>query len=357
MTDHSHDQLFQEAHALKKERRYREALPLYEELLRGGFRSAFFLSSAAHLYFLLKEYEKALELVESSLHLRPGEPFTLSLKGKLLLALGYRDEALTLYRDLSTAPLPAATARDVVMFLSRNGAPGEASACLERLIARDPSRKELQLLKADMDKIQHGTGAQSGPPVANASDGDLYARQIEARIRELPREEALGELATLMTIPSRRENLRLMKLHARMLYEAKRYREAYEAYEELWKKEPGDRFALSQMAFALVHTGEYERSRPLLEEIFTMEPENVYVKNSLIKAYRVTATEEHGILFLQGIIARHPALRHLWGDIRKLSKPREPEGTAKPRGSGGARKTRKSADGIPARRRKETGNL
>ncbi|MGV8120642.1 MAG: tetratricopeptide repeat protein [Candidatus Xenobiia bacterium LiM19] len=319
MSTHSQEQLFEEALALKKERRYREALPLYEELLRDGFRSAFFLSSAAHLHYLLRENEKALELVENSLRLRKDEPFTLSLKGKILFRLGYRDEAMAIFRELSLGALSSGSARDMITFLSRNGAPGEAAACLERLIEGNPSLKELRLLIEEGENAEHSAAPDKSAQFKDTADSDLYARQIETRIRELKPDEAIEELSTLLSIPSRRENRRLLSLLAKMLYGAKRYREAYEAYEELWKKDSRDRFALSQMAFSLVHTGEYGRAVPLLEEIFTVEPENMYVRNALMKAYRVTGTGEQGALFFKGIVASHPTLRHLWSDIRKLS--------------------------------------
>ncbi|MHC9542226.1 MAG: hypothetical protein AB9903_22170 [Vulcanimicrobiota bacterium] len=358
MSTHSQEQLFEEALALKKERRYREALPLYEELLRDGFRSAFFLSSAAHLHYLLRENEKALELVESSLRLRKDEPFTVSLKGKILFRLGYRDEALAIFRELSLGALSPGSARDLIMFLSKNGAPDEAAACLERLIETNPSLKELRLLIEEA-----GNTGQSAPPekiaqFKDSADGDIYARQIEARIRELKPDEALEELSTLLSIPSRRENRRLLSLHAKMLYGAKRYTEAYEAYEELWKKDPRDRFALSQMAFSLVHTGDYQRAVPLLEEIFTVEPENMYVRNALMKAYRVTGTGDKGALFFKGIVASHPTLRYLWSDIKKLSsfpRPSAPSGVSNaPDAAGPSKKSRQPQAPVDADKSKQS---
>ena len=350
MSTHSQEQLFEEALALKKERRYREALPLYEELLRDGFRSAFFLSSAAHLHYLLRENEKALELVESSLRLRKDEPFTLSLKGKILFRLGYRDEALAIFRELSLGALSPGSARDLIMFLTKNGAPDEAAACLDRLIETNPSLKELRLLIEEAGNTEQGAAPEKSAQFKDTADGDLYARQIEARIRELKPDEALEELSTLLSIPSRRENRRLLSLHAKMLYGAKRYTEAYEAYEELWKKDPRDRFALSQMAFSLVHTGDYQRAVPLLEEIFTVEPENMYVRNALMKAYRVTGTGEQGALFFKGIVASHPTLRYLWSDIKKLStfpRPSTPSGVPNaPDAAGPSKKSRQP--GAPA---------
>jgi|GEM_PF-3433861 len=318
MSNHSQEQLFEEALALKKERRYREALPLYEELLRDGFRSAFFLSSAAHLHYLLKENEKALELVESSLRLRKDEPFTVSLKGKILFRLGYNDEALAIFRELSLSSLSPGSARDIITFLSRNGASAEAAACLERLIEVNPTLKELRLLMDEAGNTVHGAAPEKNVQIKDTGDSDLYARQIETRVRDLEPDEAIEELSTLLSIPSRRENRRLLSLLAKMLYGAKRYTEAYKVYEELWKKDPLDRFALSQMAFSLVHTGDYQRAIPLLEEIFTAEPENMYVRSALMKAYRVTLTGEQGAIFFKGIVASHPSLRYLWSDIRKL---------------------------------------
>jgi len=319
MTYRSLDKIFQQALALKKERRYHEALPLYEELLREGFRSAFFFSSAAHLFFLVKEYERALPLVESSLAIRGDEPFTSSLKGKILLQLGNRDEAFRVFADCASLDQGAGTARDVVGFLTRSGEVQEALDYLERLLARLPAQKELLTLRADLLRSSGRKAPEGADAAGGGRDDESRARQVEMQLSGLSPADALEEMKTLLAIPSRRQNTALLRLYGRMLYNARQYREAYQVYREMWERSPGDRFVRSQMAFSLVHEGKSEEALPILEEILTREPDNMYVKNALLKAYKTTGSAARGAEFFQGMVARYPAMKSFWGLVRKLS--------------------------------------
>lgn len=324
MNRREQDAIFQEALALKKAKDYRGALGLIEQLQREGYDGLYFYTAATHLYFLVKDYQHALEMADAALRVSPGNQFARKLRASSLFYLDRKDEAAPIFYALASDDPDPHTAKAIADFLQKNGDARGALALLDRLLENAPGNRELMLAKAGILRASGDSGDAAGyyGEMVEKDPGDdfAYARYIEQKLKDLSPEESAEELQNILKIPSRKGNIHIRKLLARLLYGQKRYREAKEQYSEILKIDQGDWSSRMRLGFCLEHLEDYAGAIPFLEEAFTREPGNVYVRSALLKSYRNSGREEEGISFFQNILAGNPGMKQLWGVIKSLSK-------------------------------------
>ncbi|HEY3354158.1 MAG TPA: tetratricopeptide repeat protein [Polyangia bacterium] len=231
--------------------------------------------------------------------------------GRVLLGLGEAqaalDVALTARRRLAAAPREGEAKGDPALLTLE----GDALARLGRHDEAARAYAAAQALAPD-DPLAH-------------------KRLLEARLHDLPLDEAIAELEALARVPAYAGRAYLHELRGKRLYDAGRHAEAAAAYEAALALDPGSAFTREQLGFAANRAGDHERAVQALRPSFLATPGNKYVRSTLMAALRKLGRLDELRAVLDEAIAAHPQDFALKAERRRLGAEGEPEPAPRPR--------------------------
>jgi tetratricopeptide (TPR) repeat protein len=168
----------------------------------------------------------------------------------------------------------------VVELAALQGRMPEAIAEVEKALARDPGKKQLQVLRANLlvrsNRIDEAVGVYQNLSNADPKNADLWVR--------------LGQSFRLKG-----------DLNA-----------ALEAFKRASQASPGDANALLQIALLMENTGKRDQAKPIYEQILKLEPDHFVALNNLayIKAEEGTDLDQ-ALAMAQRALQKYPSAHEI----------------------------------------------
>lgn len=313
----------QKVKALKKEQRLEEARALLEEQLQTYPHNHFLQASLADLYLRQNEVQQAERLINNILADNPTEYRGLMIKGDIAYRRRQYEEAISLYRQAYKSKEDPYLATRLIRALIRAGDMDEALSLCQQHLEQNPQRTAFKKLKAS---IYEKTGRQEEAKALydeylqdKPQDAFAYKEQIKLKLQGKSPQEAVRELRHLLKVGGRWQNPNLYTLLAGQLEKMGAHEEALEEYKKALELDPEDLFARKQMGFCLMRL-ERQEAIPYLEEAFSSDPSDYYIRSSLLSLYNRENLQERGMDFFVDIIRKHPEHKNLWGIVKKLEK-------------------------------------
>ncbi|MEK7812966.1 MAG: tetratricopeptide repeat protein [Candidatus Desantisbacteria bacterium] len=308
---------------LKRNRRFKEALTIFNELIANGAKDAFLFSNLAHLYFLLKDYKQSLSMIEHSIAIKEPNAFVANLKAEILIQLNRDTEAEAWLHQSIQASMDKEAIKKLARLYLKNKRFEEALVYINRALDNCGYDRDIMLLKGEvLTKMGHKQEAEEVIKIIVAKDPKdefAYQRLIMLKLEDKPSDEIIRELETIISVPSRAASARLRYLLANAYKEMKRYQDAICEYHEVLKLKPDYVFARKQLGFCLSKIKDYAGAIQVLSEVFAQEPEDTYVRSALISAYEKTGRQDEAKELLSNILSLRPDQKQLIGIMKKMS--------------------------------------
>ncbi len=307
---------------LKKNRKFKEALAVFNEIIANGVKDSFLFSNLAHLHFLLKDYKQALSMLEHSIAIKEPNAFVTNLKSEILIRLNRDTEAEDWLHRLIQQTMDKEAIKKLARLYLKNKRFEEALVYVNRLLDSGGYDRDIMLLKGEiLTKMRQKEEAEKAFKTIiakNPKDEFAYQRLIMLKLEDKPPEEIIRELETIISVPSKATSAYLRCLLANAYKEILRYQEAIGEYHEALKLKPDYIFARKQLGFCLSKIKDYAGVIQVLSEVFIQEPEDTYVRSTLICAYEKTGRQDEAKELLANIIALRPDQKQLIGIMKKI---------------------------------------
>ncbi len=298
--------------------RYRDAVAVADgELAQGESPRAFWLTRKASALNRASDYEQALGASRDALSIEPSNPYAILCAAEALLGLQRPEEAMSHFREIADHEKVGGRAR-AGLFESMSRL-GRWEALLDALSAAPEDERAQWRVKA-----LHALG--------KIDDAMSECRRWLAERPDHP--PALWELVELEiaadgleTVRTRYERLARIptlppvyhEIYASLCRRAGLPELALKEYEKIGTARPGTHVQKKQ-AFLLAKTGREMEAIPLLEELLTLEPRDVYLHSSYGAACARVNQIERAIEFYLRLMGTHPEEKGLYGRITRLKK-------------------------------------
>jgi tetratricopeptide (TPR) repeat protein len=312
---------YQRFSALLRSGKYRDALDVVEqELVRTGAGDAFWLTQKASALNRSTDHEAALAAARAALATAPSNPYAIHAAADALLGLHRFEEALGHYREIVNDEKIGSRARVGVF------------ECLERL-----GRWEelLESLGAISGKERYPWRVKAFRSLGRTAEAMAECRQWLTDRPDHP--PALWELSELEiaadgldVVRSRYERLAKIpslpgvyrEIYASLCKKAGLPELALKEYGKIDTSTTGTRVQ-KQQAFLMAKTGREREAIPLLEELLTIDPKDVYLHSSYNAACGRVNDLERAIDFYIRLMGKFPEEKGLYGRINRLKKKLE----------------------------------
>lgn len=318
-----YQQEIKEAIELKRKRNFAGALSIFQRLLSQRPKDTYLLSNFGHLYFLMGDYKQALTLIEKAYEIHPLNPFLLNLKVDTLLKLKRIDEAEVILKDLANETDLRAVKKLVNLYISQKRF-DEGCLCVKGALSKIGYERDLIISQAEifihMGHKDEAAECLKKVILEDPKDEFAYIRLIRLKLEEKSAPEILDELKPLLSIPSKAENANIRALIANAYKEEGRFKEAISEYQTAIKLNPDNLFIRKQLGFCLSKMKDYTGVISIMKECFMADPEDLFVTNTLLSAYRKTTRLNESLDLLSEVIIRYPDKKKLWGIRKKIEK-------------------------------------
>jgi tetratricopeptide (TPR) repeat protein len=305
--------------------KYREAAELAgRELEKTGGADTFWLTRRASAFNRIADYEQAFADSKAALAVEPSNPYAVLCAADALLGLGRPREALGHYREISGHAKVGVRAR-AGAFESLADM-GQWQELLDSLAAAPAEERHKWRVKAfhAQGKTAEALG-EARQWLAERPDHppalwELSGLEVEADGLEAVRAryERLARIPTLPVV--------YREIYASLCRRSGLPELALEEYGKIGGAGEGTRVQKKQ-AFLLAKTGRELEAIPLLEELLTLDPKDVYLHSSYGAACGRVNLIERAIEFYIRLMGTHPDEKGLYGRINRLKKKLEAAGT------------------------------
>jgi tetratricopeptide (TPR) repeat protein len=309
------------------------------EALRGRApEDARVAAGLARAYLRQGRVDAALTVAEDAVRRAPASGVALVALGQSRKAAHDLEgalEAFTRARAADDTPFVSTQLGRVLLALGRADAALEAARTALRRHGR-----ELGLLELEGDALQRldrreeAIASYEAARALKPADPMAERRLLEARLHELPAEEAIGEVTRLLEVPSYAERGWLHAVHGRLLHEAGRHAEAAAAFRRALAADPDDAFVRRLLGFAAWKAGEADAAIQALRPLFLADPGDRYVRATLLAAYARAGRAADATAAVEEALRAHPEAKGLYGELKRLR--RQGEAAAAPEAAGGA---------------------
>jgi tetratricopeptide (TPR) repeat protein len=309
---------YKEFSALVGSGKYRQAAELAgQELANGEGASAFWLTRRASALNRASDYEQALVDSRSALAIEPSNPYAILCAADALRGLRRPREALSHYREIATHAKVGGRARAGIF---------ESLAVLGRW------QELLDSLAAAPAEERHPWRVKALQAQGKTEEAMSECRQWLAERPDHP--PALWELSELEvasdgleTVRARYERLARIptlppvyrEIYASLCRRAGLPELALEEYQKIGGTVERTRVQKKQ-AFLMAKTGREGEAIPLLEELLTLDPKDIYLHSSYGAACARVNQIERAIEFYNRLMGIHPEENGLYGRIKRLKK-------------------------------------
>lgn len=312
---------YQRFSALMRSGRHREALDVAEqELARTGAGDAFWLTQKANALNRSSDHDPALAAARAALALEPSNPYAIHSAADALLGLHRFEEALGHYREIVDHQKIGARARaGVFECLDRLGRWEELLESLASIPEKErcPWRvKALRSLGRTAEAMAECRQWLADRPHHPPALWELSELEISANGLDVVRSryERLAKIPSLPGI--------YREIYASLCKKAGLPELALKEYEKIDVAGAGTRVQKKQ-AFLLAKTGRERDAIPLLEELLTIDPKDVYLHSSYSAACGRVNELERAIDFYMRLMGKFPEEKGLYGRINRLKKKLE----------------------------------
>ncbi len=307
---------------LKRDRQLDKAMIFFDEILSEGKDDAFFLSNLAHLYCLRKDYKRALNIIEKSIQIKTPTQFVKNLKVKILTELERNNEAEVSLHQLLQTEVDKETVKKLIKLYLKERRFKEALAQVNQSLECLGYDRDIMLLKGEiLEKLDDKEGAESIFKLIieqSPADEFAYARLITLKLEDKSADEVIHELEMIISIPSKSTNAYLRCPLAKAYKKKGRYQDAIREYQEAIKLKPDYLFAKKQLGFCFSKMKDYPFVIQTLAEVFAEDPEDTYVRTTLISAYKKAGRLSEAKELLNSILSRRPDQKQLWGILKRI---------------------------------------
>ncbi len=317
--------------ALMESGKYREAAELAaQELARGGGANAFWLARKASALNRSSDYEQALVDARAALAIEPTNPYAILCAADALRGLQRIQEALDHYREIGGHDRVGARARaGAFESLAALARWQELLDSLTTVPVEERFQWRVKALHAQgktqeaLSECRQWLAARPHHPPAlwELSELEVAAEGLETvRVRY----ERLARISTLPPV--------YREIYASLCRRAGLPELALQEYRKIGGTGEGTRVQRKQ-AFLLAKTGREQEAIPLLEELLTLDPKDIYLHSSYGAACARVNQIERAIEFYIRLMGTHPEEKGLYGRINRLKKKLEVR-SARSAGSG-----------------------
>ncbi len=309
---------YQRFSALMGRGKYREAAELAaEELAKGEGAGAFWLTRKASALNRVLDHEQALVDSRAALAAEPSNPYAILCAADALLGLQRPQEALGHYQEIAAHAKAGGRARaGIFQCLGDLGRWQELLDSLatapteERYPWRAKALRALGKMGEAMSECRQWLAERPDHPPAlwELSELEVAADGLET-VRA--RYERLARIPTLPPV--------YREIYASLCRRAGLPELALKEYQKMGGAGDGTRVQKKQ-AFLLAKTGREQEAIPLLEELLTLDPKDVYLHSSYGAACARVDQIERAIEFYLRLMGTHPEEKGLYGRISRLKK-------------------------------------
>lgn len=297
--------------------KYREAAELAgEELSKGESAGAFWLTRRASALNRASDYEQAFVDSRAALAIEPSNPYAVLCAADALRGLQRLQEALGHYREIAAHAKVGSRARTGI-FESLAGL-GRWQELLDSLAAAPAEERHPWRVKAlhaqgkteeAMSECRQWLAARPDHPPAlwELSELEVAADGLEAT---RARYERLARVPSLPTV--------YREIYASLCRRAGLPELALKEYEKIGGA--GEARVQKKQVFLLAKTGREQEAIPLLEELLTLDPKDVYLHSSYGAACARANQIERAVEFYLRLMGTHPEEKGLYGRISRLKK-------------------------------------
>jgi tetratricopeptide (TPR) repeat protein len=304
--------------ALMTQGKFREAAELAEQQLAGG-RSAdpFWLTQKANALNRSSHHEPAYAAARAALAEQPSNPYAILAAAEALLGLHRAEEALGHFREIAgnekLGPRARAGVFESLERLKRWEdilAAASSAPESERSPWRVKALAGLGRTAEAMEECRQWLRARPDHPPAlwELSELEIAAEGLDA-VRA--RYEKLAKIPSLPGV--------YREIYASLCKRAGLPELALKEYQKIEEPGGGTRLQRKQ-AFLMAKTGRESEAIPLLEELLTVDPKDIYLHSSYGAACARANMLERAIEFYITLMGKYPEEKGLYGRINRLKK-------------------------------------
>lgn len=309
---------YREFSALMGSGKFRQAAELAaQELAHEGSADAFWLTRRASALNRASDYEQAFADSRSALAIEPSNPYAILCAADALLGLQRPQEALGHYREIAAHARVGGRAQNGIF--ESLAALGRWQELLDSLAAAPAEERypwRVKALRAQgrtqeaMSECRQWLAARPDHPPAlwELSELEVASDGLET-VRA--RYERLARIPTLPPV--------YREIYASLCRRAGLPELALEEYRKIGGTGEETRVQKKQ-AFLLAKTGREQEAIPLLEELLTLDPKDIYLHSSYGAACARVNQIERAIEFYIRLMGTHPEEKGLYGRINRLKK-------------------------------------
>jgi tetratricopeptide (TPR) repeat protein len=309
---------------LKREKKFNEALGIFLELLEECPQDTYLLANLGHLYFLMKDYESALKMLERACNIKPQGEFVLKLKADVLLKLNRAEEAEYVLQKILDKKFDLEIVKQLVKCYIQQSKFHDALQLITRAMNIIDYDRDLELMHGEilsqLNMYQEAEECFKRIISHNPEDNFAYLRLVMIKLKCKSNQEVINELKNILTIPSKRNNAYLHGLLAEAYQRMGMYKDALKEYKEALKLNPDNIFIRKHLGFCYSKLGTYDEVINMLRECIHISPDDPYVRSTLLAAYRKTNRLSEAKELLKELIIKYPNKKSFWGILKKIEK-------------------------------------
>jgi tetratricopeptide (TPR) repeat protein len=312
------------AQALKRERRYDEAVILLERLLVDEPRNGLALAHLAHCQLLRGRPGRALAELERAASVSGTTSFVARLRGEALYRLSRHREAAQAFEDaVALGDEGTWSLVWLARALDRVGDVEGARQAASRAAEREPESGQGWLMLGEI-ALRQGEVDQAEALLAKAHEREpenqyLYARLIEARLLQVPVDRRAAEVEVLLK-SSGRGNRHLLQVLARVKSQLGDDGAAAQVWRRSQDARP-DPYARKMEGYALKKAGDLEGAARVLREYLLENPGDVVAFRTYVRLQWQREAKEELEQTLQELLPVAGERRGaVYGELRKLAR-------------------------------------
>lgn len=260
--------------ALKRDKKYYEAIYEFHQLQKHRPDDDFVHSNLGSLYLLTNQLAEARFHTDRAIQLNPSNEFALMTRADLFSRSRHFEQAVqALNEALAYSRNKVYPARKLFYLLKSMGQVENGATVLQKLLRDEPDNADLKSLLAEA-----APNAVSGNP--NRPPDDL-----KKNVNRMNPAQAIAYLEKMQRIPAYRDDAQIHLLLGQQYRKMRKYRDACQAYEKACQLAPESEFLAKQYGFALLKTDQNDEAITIFESFLDSGSMTSYDYWGLARAY------------------------------------------------------------------------
>ncbi len=308
----------------KKEKDFQSALPIFEELAESNPGTAYFWFNYAHFVSLINRHKDARTFVENALSIDPSHRYSRSLYAGILLRNGEIEPALEIVDELMEKQSEIPLIRKLVKESEKLRLLPKLQSYFEKWLIRFGNDTGFLSIAAEYyHKI--GNNIQAIHYYEKVVEQDkqnqfAYERLVDLKTTGKTGDERIKQLNMILKLSDQANNVHLLGLLAREYKKVKDWDNAEQTYRKILALEPNNLFERKQLGFLYSKKGDSVLAADILKECLMADPEDHFVRSSLISCWKKMDAKDDALAFLDQMLNRYPEKKNYFGIRNRVSK-------------------------------------